>query len=259
MHCVIPTFDNRGQKGLNRLSLGDFLFVNLSIVVPAYNEAHHLDAVIRRLANEVRVSEPSFEIVLVNNGSTDATGDVARQLSASMPEVRVVDVPVNQGYGHGILQGLASAEGDVLGWAHADEQAKPEHLLQIYRDMRTERAEIGKAVRIERRESPWRIIQSRIYNAIFRAMFGVSHRDINGTPKLMTRSLYERVRLSSAKWFIDPELMLKAADLNVRVQEVEILWDSRKGGKSKVHLGTMFHFLKHMFRHRYRTDITEYA
>lgn len=225
--------------------------MNLSIVIPAYNEGRRLDLVLRRLYEAVRSAEPSFEIVLVNNGSTDNTEEVAQALAREMPELKIVNVFPNEGYGNGILRGLAAAEGQVLGWMHADEQAKPEHLVDLYRRIRDEGKDLSKAVRVERQESAWRIIQSSIYNWMFRLMFGSLYRDINGTPKLMTRSVYERANLSSRQWFIDPELMLKATAMKANIGELEILWESRKGGKSKVHLATMFHFLKNMLRYRF--------
>jgi glycosyltransferase involved in cell wall biosynthesis len=228
---------------------------NLSIVIPAYNEGHHLDAVIRRLQATLRRSEPSFEIVLVNNGSTDETPSIVRALAHEFPEVRVVDVFPNQGFGNGVLAGMAQARGEILGWMHADEQAKPEYLLEIYHAMKAQGLDLGKAVRIHRHEPFWRIVQSRIYNILFRWMFNLPYRDINGTPKLLSRSFYERARLNSKEWFLDPEVMLKAARMGGKIGEVEIIWNARKGGKSKVHLGTMFHFLKRMVRYRYRKDL----
>ncbi len=232
-----------------------FYGMNLSIVIPAYNEGRHLEAVLRRLHGVVRVAEPSCEIILVNNGSTDDTSTVAQALSKELPELRIVDVYPNLGYGNGILAGLAAAQGEVLGWVHADDQANPEDLMTVYRKLKTDGFDVCKAVRVERHESRWRVIQSWAYNTLFRLMFGVWYRDINGTPKLMIRSFYERAQLVSKQWFIDPELMLKAAELNARVGEVEIVWNARKGGASKVRLTTMFHFLKLMLRYRYRTHM----
>lgn len=227
----------------------------LSVVLPAYNEGPFLDAIIRRLYASVRSVEPSFEIVLVNNGSKDKTPEVARALAADLPEVRVVDVYPNQGYGNGLLQGLAVARGEILGWMHADEQATPEHLLETYRMMSHHGFDLAKVVRVQRDEPVWRILQSKVYNAVFALMYGYPFNDVNGSPKLFTRSLYERVNLSSKEWFIDPELMLKAGRLGAKIGEHEIIWKARQGGKSKVHFGTMLHFFKQMPRYRYRNDV----
>lgn len=249
-HEFCAPFTSAGQAHQNAL-----LPTHLSIVIPAYNEGHHLESVIRRIHGTLRASGPSFEIVLVNNGSTDNTSEVAQILSRELSEVRVVDVRQNLGYGNGVLRGLAEARGEVLGWMHADEQATPEHLLEIYRVLKERGLDVSRAVRIHRHESLWRVFQSKAYNFLFRTMFNMPFNDINGTPKLMTRAFYEKARLCSKEWFIDPEVMIKAGRSGAKVGDVEIIWNARKSGKSKVHLATMFRFMKHMINERLRKDV----
>lgn len=224
--------------------------MRLSIVIPAYNEGRHLDAVVRRLHETIRANEPFTEIVIVNNGSADNTQQVAEGLAASLPDVRVVTVHKNEGYGHGILTGLIAANGEVLGWVHADDQTRPEDLVRIYQTMRERGYDACKAVRIQRHESRWRIIQSSLYNTLFRLMFRVPHRDINGTPKLLSRDLYNKLQLESKDWFIDPEMVLKAHQENARIGEVEMVWQTRGSGVSKVRLTTMMQFIRRMIRQR---------
>jgi len=225
--------------------------MRLSIIIPAYNEGRHLDAVVRRLYATMRAAEPSTEIIVVNNGSSDETPRVAQELAASLQDVRLVNVYPNEGYGNGILMGLAAATGDVVGWVHADDQSNPEDTALIYGKLIAEKYDLCKAVRVHRKEHPWRILQSNAYNWLFRLMFGFPFRDINGTPKVMTRSCYERAKLTSKEWFIDPELMLKARDMGMRIGEVEIVWNARNAGKSNVRLTTMLHFFKRMMQYRF--------
>jgi glycosyltransferase involved in cell wall biosynthesis len=225
--------------------------MRLSIVIPAYNEGYHLETVVRRLYDAVHIGEPSSEIIIVNNGSTDSTPRIATDLTASLHGVRVVDVYPNEGYGNGVLHGLKAASGDVLGWVHADDQASPQDLLNIFYRLNEAPYDLCKAVRIQRDESVWRLFQSVVYNSVFRLLFGVPFRDINGTPKLMTRSLYEKLNLGSRDWFLDPETVLKAHDAKARIGEVEILWRARNGGSSHVRLSTALQFIKHMIQYRF--------
>jgi len=225
--------------------------MRLSIVIPAYNEGHHLDAVVRRLHAAIRRAEPDSEIVIVNNGSSDNTEDVARGIAASLPGVRLERVSRNEGYGNGILRGLAAARGEVLGWAHADEQANPEDIVRVYRMLNEGSFDLCKAVRVERHESFWRRVQSVAYNMLFRRMFNVPYRDINGTPKLLTRALYERINLDSKDWYIDPEAILKTRDAGGRIGEVDIVWQTRKSGSSNVHLYAILQFIKRMLQSRF--------
>lgn len=225
--------------------------MNFSLIIPAYNEGSHLDVVVRKFHQSIQSVESNFEIVVVNNGSTDNTSSVAEQLIQEMPEVRVVHVPVNRGYGFGILSGLAASTGSILGFAHGDDQVKPEYVIDLYQKMRNGEYDVGKVKRIERQDPGWRLFQSVAYNWLFRFMFGPNNSDVNGSPKLMTRSFYEKADLVSKRWFIDPEIMLKAHAVKARIIEIDILWDSRKGGASKVRFATMFEFLWKMLEYRF--------
>src|SRR6185312_6890896 len=96
---------------------------SLSLVIPCYNEAANLPLLLERCGK--LSANPDTEIILVDNGSTDATPAVLENLLPEFPRCRSVRVQKNQGYGFGILSGLAAAEGDILGWTHADLQTDP--------------------------------------------------------------------------------------------------------------------------------------
>nr|WP_284700854.1 glycosyltransferase family 2 protein [Robbsia betulipollinis] len=95
----------------------------MSLVIPCYNEAANLPLLLERCAIVARSADA--EVILVDNGSTDATPAVLAQLLPRYPGCRSVRVEKNQGYGFGILSGLRAAHGDVLAWTHADMQTDP--------------------------------------------------------------------------------------------------------------------------------------
>ena len=97
--------------------------MKLSLIIPCYNESANLPALIARCA-EVTKAAP-VEVILVDNGSTDNSPHVLQTLLPQHPGCRSVRVDKNQGYGFGIWSGLQAADGDVLGWTHADMQADP--------------------------------------------------------------------------------------------------------------------------------------
>ena len=94
-----------------------------SIVIPCYNESDNIPLILKRFAEVIEGYE--IEVILINNGSTDDTEMVIEKLLPQYTFARCVLVPVNQGYGYGILQGLKSANGDYIGWTHADMQTDP--------------------------------------------------------------------------------------------------------------------------------------
>lgn len=94
-----------------------------SLVIPCYNEAANLPLLLPRCAELARNGD--VEVILVDNGSDDATPRVLQDMLPAYPGCRSVRVPVNKGYGHGIVSGLRVAEGALVGWTHADMQADP--------------------------------------------------------------------------------------------------------------------------------------
>jgi polyisoprenyl-phosphate glycosyltransferase len=99
----------------------------LSLVIPCYNEAGNLPALIARIVEVF--GDRDAEVILVDNGSTDDTPEAMARLIAGHEFIRGTRVEVNQGYGFGILSGLAVAEGEVLAWTHADLQTDPKDAL----------------------------------------------------------------------------------------------------------------------------------
>lgn len=227
--------------------------MNFSIVIPAYNESATLGDVIRALHKDIKAVEGSFEVILVDNGSTDSTPDIISALAIEIPELRTTRVFPNQGYGNGILAGLNIAHGDIIGWMHADNQSTAQNLIAIYQKMIHEKLDICKAVRLIRDEPLWRRLQSKIFNKFFYFLFGSNLHDINATPKLIRRCLYNKINLKSKDWFIDPEIIIKAIQARAVIGEVPVMWQSRKGGKSKVSMITGLEFIKNMFYYKWNS------
>src|SRR3989344_3180225 len=204
----------------------------LSIIVPAYNEAAHLEVVIAEMEGVLDSSHIEYEILIVNNGSHDDTGAGAERLQMQNSRIVHLNLDVNQCYGGGILAGLAKARGETMGWMHADGQASPEDMVRLYRKMRTEGYELGKAVRRIRHESPWRKVQGRIWYTVFQLLFWSPYRDVNATPKLLTRRAAHILKLGSRDWFLDPELVIKSLRHHLPMCEAETGWRSRGGGRA---------------------------
>lgn len=101
--------------------------MRFSLVIPCYNEAANLPLLLER-CKELAVRS-DVEVVLVDNGSTDSTAEVLQNLLPKYPGCRSIRVEKNQGYGFGIVSGLRAAEGQILGWTHADMQTDPQDVL----------------------------------------------------------------------------------------------------------------------------------
>ena len=224
----------------------------LSIIVPAYNEALHLEGVIKTMTRALQAASLDYEICIVNNGSRDATPAVIEKLKVADPRITGIMISVDRGYGGGILSGLAGARGRVLGWAHADGQTDPNDIIRLFHRMRSEHRELGKAVRVVSFEPRIRKILSIAYYIIFQVLFWSPYRDMNGTPKLLTRRAMEKFSLESRDWFIDPEFVIKALRYRMPIIEIETTWHVRKSGGTKARLFLAgLEFFKNMLLYRF--------
>ncbi|MEK7208058.1 MAG: glycosyltransferase family 2 protein [Patescibacteria group bacterium] len=220
----------------------------LSIIVPSRNESDNLKRLIPELVQTLSVLGDAYEVIVVDNGSTDATQETLQELTSRYPRVRSV-YEGERGFGRALLCGLHEGQGEVLGYIHADNQMSPREILRIYEKLKKDNLAVCKARRIHRNDGAWRYFISKVYNALFRLMFKVNLKDINGSPKLFTKTFFEGAKLSSLDWFIDPEIIIRAKQLGAAVGELDIHTFRRESGVSQVRLKTILEFCKNMLRY----------
>ena len=104
--------------------------MKLSIVIPCYNEEKNIPFLLKKFSEII--SNEDLEVILVNNGSTDNSQKVLEELIPNYSFARTVLVPVNKGYGYGILQGLKETKGTFVGWTHADMQTDLGDIIKAY-------------------------------------------------------------------------------------------------------------------------------
>lgn len=229
--------------------------MNFSIILPAFNEAENLSPLLGGLKSELDRINIQYEIVVVDNGSTDNTQEVLQSLKKEIPELKTVKVWSNIGFGNGILRGLSVAQGEILGFMDADGQFKAKDLADIYLKLKEDKLDLCRGIRVKRHDGWKRKLASKGFHLIFKVIFGASFNDINGKPKVFRRELYEAVNPTSKDWFIDAEIMLKAQKRKYKIGEVALTALARKKGKSKVRFGTIFEFLKNLIHYRFFSKI----
>lgn len=225
--------------------------LKLSLVIPAYNEGENIGQVVEGLIGEFRKGSVPFQLIVVDNGSTDDTSTVLSGLTSRYSELLTKKVFPNRGYGNGILEGLKLADGHFVGWMHADLQINPADVVGVLKKLETTEADFAKGVRRERFESRFRNIQSDVYNAVFALLFGRGHADVNGTPKIFRKDLLGELNLSSQDWFLDPEIMIKLTRSGKTIVTSDVTWKNRKKGSSKVSLLTPLGFVRKMLIYKF--------
>lgn len=220
-----------------------------SLVLPMYNESENIFPVSKALLDEFVGAGVDFELILVDNGSRDDTGDQIRALQAQRKEVQLVSVDKNQGYGWGVISGLWSARGKVIGYTSGDGQVSAEDVLRTYKRYLEGDWALTKVTRVVRQDGWNRVLITTIYNSLFRVMFGLPSKDVNGSPKIFAGELLPRLNLEQKDWFLDAEVYLKLAALG-KVSEVPVDFHPRQQGRSNVRVSTLVEFLLNMIRFR---------
>lgn len=237
------------------MSTGRSESVDLTLVVPCYNERDTLDTTIPPLFAALVAAIPNSEMVLVDNGSNDGTGDKIQEFLQLDPRMRSAVVPVNRGYGLGVLTGYEAARGRCIGHIPADGPVTPDDVAMLARRaLEAGPGTLVTAVRQNRQETLARKIVSRSYNTFFLLLFGRYTPDINGTPKFLHRTDLERMRPSSIDYFLEAEMMIKARRLGLRTLPIEVPSQARPGGESKVSarlLMACLEFVRNLLRARF--------
>lgn len=224
--------------------------VELSIVIPFYNEEKNAKKVIEDIVVCMEKNLISYEIIGVDNGSIDKTGEILREVSINNHNIKAVNISKNIGYGFGISSGLKEAKGRYIGFIWGDNQLPAESIIKVFEKLKRENLDFCKTERIKRYDGKFRKIQSFFYNNLVSILFFKKLRDINGCPKIMKTEVYKNLNIESNDWFIDCEIVLKACKNNYKIGSVPIIFEKRKEGKSNVGLFTAFEFLKNIIKYR---------
>ncbi len=223
----------------------------LSVIAPCYNEAEALSYSMPPLLAELDRLGVPFELLLVDNGSSDGTGKAIDALAAVHACVRRVDVALNRGYGAGVRAGLAAALGNRLAFLGADGQVPAGDVGEVLRRaLSAPPGTLVKALRRTRGDGLLRWTVSRGYNLLYGAFLPVSSRDLNATPKVLHRSDLEALALSSDDWFLDAECMIRAGERGLAVVEVPVRFLPREAGRSHVRPSDVVSFLRHLLAWR---------
>jgi glycosyltransferase involved in cell wall biosynthesis len=225
----------------------------LSLTIPLYDEEGNVERVVEALLEVFRTAEIPFTLILVDNGSSDGTRAIVQQLERGEAEVRGLYLDKNQGYGGGILAGMAVSDTPVLGYLWGDGQVGAEDVLRVYRRLVADNVDISKARRVQRMDGWQRTLVSRVYNTAALWLFHVTSTDANGCPKIFTREAWEQLGPpTSSDWFLDPEIMIGVAEEVMKLAEVDVVARARDFGVSKVGVRTIIEFAFNMLRRRAR-------
>jgi glycosyltransferase involved in cell wall biosynthesis len=211
---------------------------SLTVFFPMWNEAlyaqstlHAATEVCEALLADREIG--SYELLVVDDGSSDGTGEIVRAMADEDPRIRLVSHERRRGLGGCIKTGFASASGELVLYTDADLPCDLAELAKACRLLRYHDAHIVAAYRHDRTgEGTRRAIYSFFYNWLIRLSFGCHLRDVNFSFKLCRRSIFDQIHLESESSFIDAELMVRAHRLGYHTVQFGVDYFPRTRGVS---------------------------
>lgn len=208
--------------------------MKLSLVIPCYNEEKNIPLIVARL-REIIGGRQDVEVILVDNGSRDGTADILASELAQGGSIRSFSVAVNEGYGHGILEGLRQTTGDVLAWTHADMQTDPTDVLTAF-DLYKQHVPAKVIVKGRRKN---RAVLEWFFTFGMQLLASLALKvrleDVNAQPKLFSREFYQKFIAPDAPkdFSLDLYLLYQAQRQGYRILEVPVFFAQRLHGEAK--------------------------
>lgn len=212
-----------------RLRITPERLAGLSIVLPCYNEEQNVEAMVADARRAAQAFSDDHEIVVVDDGSSDRTGQIAAALAARSGSVRLVTHPRNRGYGGAVRSGLAAARKEWVLLTDGDRQFD---MMQLEAFVpRTATADLVAGRRADRADPFGRRVAAHAWNLLVRRLFKLPLRDVDCAFKLIRRTLLEPIELTADGAMISTELVVKCARGGGRVAELDVKHRPRPAGE----------------------------
>lgn len=193
---------------------------SLSIVLPAYNEEANVASAVEQVSTVAQQLGMDYEIILVNDGSADRTGEIGRELEQRIPNFRLVEHYPNRGYGGALKAGFAAATKELIAFVPADNQFDFSEITRLLEQINE--ADIISGYRANRQDTFIRKLNALGWNMVVRLLFGRLCRDIDCGFKLFRREILEHVTIVSDGAMVDTEFLAGAKARGYRISDVPV-------------------------------------
>jgi glycosyltransferase involved in cell wall biosynthesis len=207
---------------------------SLSVVIPAYNEEANLSTCVEKVHKVLLTLKLDWEIVIVNDGSKDKTGLIAKKLAKKYPNVKVVENKPNRGYGGSLRAGFAASTKEFISWVPADNQFDFSEITRLISKQAENNSDIVSGIRMGGGADPWhRKLNRWGWNTIVYALFGHLASDIDCGFKLIRRDVLNHVTLTAERGaMIDTQLFASARARGFKISETPLTHLPRTAGAS---------------------------
>ena len=204
----------------------------LTVFFPAYNDSGTIASLVITALQTARTLTPDFEVIVIDDGSADATGQIADELARTYPEVKVVHHERNRGYGGALQSGFKAATHDLVFYTDGDAQYDPSEMTRLWNAL-DDGVDLVNGYKISRSDPVHRIVIGRVYHHTVKLLFGLNVSDVDCDFRLLRRSIFDHVSLEKTSGVICLEMMKKIHDAGFRIAEVPVHHYHRAHGKSQ--------------------------
>lgn len=210
--------------------------IELSLILPIHNEEEGIEKFIKNVYTLLSKQKFSYEVICVENGSTDISLKILKKLEKRYKNIIVFDSKI--GWGNAVRKGVKEAKGVYSCFMVSDGQINPREIVKVYEKIKNNNFDLVKIRRISR-ENVKRLINSKAYNFLSRLLLGIRSNDINGTPKIAKTDLLRKMKLKSKNIVLDLEIMNYLKKTNLSFAEIPIRSNKRAHGKSTIKINSM--------------------
>lgn len=204
--------------------------LSLSVILPAYNEEDNIKKTVSGVISNLEKNIDRFEVIVVNDGSNDSTGDIVQKLSSSDPRIILVNHLENQGYGAALRSGFVRASLDYVFLMDSDGQFDSGELERFFPYIDESAIVIG--YRENRADSSIRTLNAWLYHLYIELLFGLSVKDIDCAYKVFPRIAYERIKpIKSGGALFSAEFLIKLKRVGYKIIELPVSHFPRLFGK----------------------------
>jgi glycosyltransferase involved in cell wall biosynthesis len=233
----------------NPLDSGRQAAVSISVFFPCYNEQDNVAHIVEQTLAVLEKAGADFEVIIVDDGSSDATGQIAEDIAGQNSSVKVVHHLTNLGYGAALQSGFKAATKKLVFYTDSDGQFDINEMPPLLPLM--EQYDIISCYRLNRQDNLVRKINGWCWTKLVCLLFGMNIRDIDCAFKLYKRGIFDNIELSSTGALIDTEILARAVRKGYRITQKGVHHYPRKAGmQTGANLRVIFQAFKELFKLR---------
>ena len=223
--------------------------ISLTVFFPCHNEQDNIESLTLAALKVLETISDDYEVIIVDDGSTDQTAQVAQKLTQQSPHVRLVQHPVNQGYGAALQSGFGAAKKQWVFYTDGDGQFDISEITKLL--PLTSSSTIVSAYRAQRSDSLLRKINGACWSMLVNLLLGIRVRDIDCAFKLFPSKLFLEIELHATGALIDAEILAKAVRRGYQIRQLPVSHYPRIAGtQSGASMKVILRAFKELFQLR---------